>query len=369
MTDKMNTILIVDDVPINLEILVDYLRHLNFEVYIAENGKEALEKVVKIPPDLILLDIMMPVIDGFEVCRRLKADKKTCDIPIIFMTALSDVGDKLQAFQMGAVDYVTKPIRREEVLARIKTHLMLRKLQKQLKVQNIQLEQKNHELQQQNAELEAFAHTVAHDLKSPVNLITGFSELLIEEFSSSFETEAQEMLKKVIEAGWNIANIIDALLLLASTRHEQVVMGSLDMSEIVVQAQNRLASMIEKHQSEILLPKQWPVAQGYAPWIAEVWTTYLSNAIKYGGNPPRLELGATPQENTVRFWVRDNGQGLTQEQQSHLFVPFTRISQARIEGHGLGLSIVLRIIEKCGGQVGVESQIGKGSTFYFCLPK
>ena len=113
----------------------------------------------------------------------------------------------------------------------------------------------------------------------------------------------------------------------------------------------------------------WPIASGYAPWIEEVWVNYVSNAIKYGGRPPHIELGATRQANdTIRFWVRDNGGGLTLEEQSRLFTAFTRLHQARAKGHGLGLSIVKRIIEKLGGTVGVESEIGAGSTFYFILP-
>jgi len=167
-----------------------------------------------------------------------------------------------------------------------------------------------------------------------------------------------------------MADIINALLLLASARSQEVQMKAFDMTEVVTGVQQRLAHMIEEYQGEIITPTTWPTAQGYAPWIEEVWTNYITNGLKYGGKPPRLELGATANEENgyIRFWVRDNGPGLTEEEQSHLFVPFTRISQVRIEGHGLGLSIVQRIVEKCRGQVGVESQEGYGSTFYFTLP-
>jgi len=141
------------------------------------------------------------------------------------------------------------------------------------------------------------------------------------------------------------------------------------MGEIVSQVQSRLSYMIKEYQGDIVIPTQWPIAQGYAPWIEEVWTNYISNALKYGGIPPRLELGASHDGNShLRFWVHDNGQGLSHEQQSQLFVPFTRIGQVRVEGHGLGLSIVQRIVEKCGGQVGVESEVDQGSRFYFTLP-
>ncbi|MBC7869758.1 MAG: sensor histidine kinase, partial [Chitinophagaceae bacterium] len=114
---------------------------------------------------------------------------------------------------------------------------------------------------------------------------------------------------------------------------------------------------------------KWPLAAGYAPWVEEVWTNYLSNALKYGGKPPSIELGADEQpDGMVRFWVRDNGNGLTPEEQTRVFTPFTRLNQVKVEGHGLGLSVVQRIVDKLGGQVGLESSVGQGSIFSFTLP-
>ncbi|HHJ06674.1 MAG TPA: HAMP domain-containing histidine kinase, partial [Anaerolineae bacterium] len=137
------------------------------------------------------------------------------------------------------------------------------------------------------------------------------------------------------------------------------------------EAQQRLTYLIQTYQAEIMLPQHWPKAMGYAPWIEEVWANYLSNGIKYGGRPPRLQLGATEEpDGMVKFWVQDNGLGLSQEEQLKLFTPFTRLEQVQTIGYGLGLSIVRRIVEKLGGQTGVESEgvPGKGSFFYFTLP-
>ena len=356
------TLLIVDDKPINLKMLFAYLRDLNFKVLVAQDGEDALVRVTHAPPDLILLDVMMPHIDGYETCRRLKENEATRDIPVIFMTALSETVDKVKGFEMGAVDYITKPVQHEDVLARITAHLTIRKLQKDL-------EDKNQLLEQQNAELEAFAHTVAHDLKNPLNGITGFSSMLIYKLASSLDAESLDFLQHIKKSGLNMADIIDSLLLLASSRQIDVEMTALDMVEIITRVQQRLDYMIKEFQGEIVLSSEWPTALGYAPWIEAVLANYISNGLKYGGRPPRLELGATPNdEGYIRFWVHDNGDGLTPEQQSQLFVPFTRISQVRVEGHGLGLSIVQRVISRCGGQVGVESDAGQGSTFYFTLP-
>ncbi len=356
MTIENGTLLLVDDIPTNLKMLFNYLKSLGFKVRIANNGEKAIEQIERTPPDLILLDVMMPNLDGFEVCRRLKANAQTRDIPIIFMTAKTETVDKVKGFEVGAVDYVTKPIQQEEVLARINAHLTIRNLQKSL--------------QQKNADLEAFAHSVAHDIKNPVNAIIGYTDLLIDDLATTIDSDSLASLKKIYQAGENITTIIDALLSLASINQQAVKMQTVNMGDIIVQVQERLAKMIEDYQGQISQPEQWPTALSYAPWIAEVWANYISNGLKYGGRPPRLELGATIQKNDfIRFWVRDNGNGLTLEQQQQLFVPFTRLNQAKIDGHGLGLSIVQRIVEKCGGQVGVDSEVGQGSTFYFTLAK
>lgn len=361
-TDHKGTLLIVDDVPTNLKVLFTYLRNLGFNVCVAEDGEDALEQIPYAKPDLILLDVMMPGIDGFATCARLKADEATRDIPVIFMTALSETVDKVRGFEIGAVDYITKPVQQEEVLARLTAHMTLRKQQRML-------EQQKQELEQQNSELEAFAHTVAHDLKNPLNVIAGFSSILMEDLAPSIDLDSLESLQHIQQASNKMVNIIDALLLLASARNQEVEMETLDMTKIITQVQERLAPIIKEYQGKISTQLILSIAQGFEPWIEEVWANYLSNGLKYGGTPPSLELGATPDENGyIRFWVRDNGNGLTETEQNQLFVPFTRVSQARIEGHGLGLSIVQRIVEKCGGKVGVESQIGQGSTFYFTLP-
>jgi len=364
MNTEKDTLLIVDDVPTNLKILMIYLQELGFNINIARDGESALKQVRICNPELILLDIMMPGMNGFETCHRLKANKKTRDIPVIFMTALTDTVNIVKGFEAGAVDYITKPIQREEILARVTAHLTLIKQRKTLEKQKL-------ELQQQNQELEAFAHTVAHDLKNPINLITGFSGMAIDMLPPSIDSQLQECLQNIEQAGDKMAHIVDALLLLASTRIGEVIMEPIhNMAEIIAGAQQRLAQKIKEYQGEIVISTTWPVAQGYAPWIEEVWTNYLSNGLKHGGKPPRLELGATPLINGyIRFWVRDNGQYIAKEEQSQLFIPFTNFGRARIEGHGLGLSIVQRIIERCGGKVGVESQKGQGNTFYFTLPE
>ncbi|HNT26374.1 MAG TPA: hybrid sensor histidine kinase/response regulator [Anaerolineales bacterium] len=367
-------ILIVDDTPMNQRLLSHVLTQNGYKTRIAGTGKQALEAVRQAHPDLVLLDIMMPEMTGYDVCEQLKADPATHSIPVVFLSALDATEDKVRAFTVGGVDYITKPFQIEEVLARVETHLSLQALRRQLQVTNKDLEQKLDELQARNAELDAFAHTVAHDLKNPLSTVLGFAHILAQrpEMFDTKEDMAREA-GRVLSGAQKMYDIIESLLLLAGVRKEVVDLSPLDMSRIVHEVQERLGALIQEYHPQIILPAAWPTAYGYAPWIEEVWANYISNAMKYGGQPPRLELGAEASNGLngkamVRFWVRDNGPGLSPEQQAKLFTPFTRIHVTRAKGHGLGLSIVQRIVEKFGGEVGVVSQPGEGSTFYFTLP-
>jgi signal transduction histidine kinase len=227
------------------------------------------------------------------------------------------------------------------------------------------------ELQARNEELAAYDYTVAHDLKHPLGLVMGYAEALEEDYATMSDEELQKHLRTIAQHGRKMRSIIDELLLLAGVRDMEVEARPLDMASIVAEIRRRFASMIEEYHAEIILPDVWPVASGHGPWVEEVWVNYLSNAIKYGGQPPRLELGATKRPNDmICFWVHDNGAGLSPDKRAQLFTPFTRLDQVRAKGHGLGLSIVRRIVEKLGGQVGVESDgvPGQGSVFFFTLP-
>jgi signal transduction histidine kinase/DNA-binding response OmpR family regulator len=231
------------------------------------------------------------------------------------------------------------------------------------------LRQQTIELQARNQELDAFAHTVAHDLKNPLGQVIGYAEMTVLYHDTLTDEEKVDYAQIIARSSRKMNNIIEELLLLSEVRKSEVHSMPLDMATIVAESMVRLADMIQDSQAEITLPDQWPASLGHPPWIEEVWANYLSNAIKYGGHPPRLVLGAeTAPGGMVRFWVRDNGAGIEPEAQARLFTPFTRLDQIRAQGHGLGLSITRRIVEKLGGQVGVESHSGQGSIFSFTLP-
>ncbi|UCG42675.1 MAG: HAMP domain-containing histidine kinase [candidate division WOR-3 bacterium] len=217
-------------------------------------------------------------------------------------------------------------------------------------------------------ELDAFAHTVAHDLKGPLTGIMGFTELLRTQFDDLSREKRERFLDQVVQSGTRMNRIIHELLLLAGVRKQKVELRPVDMAAVVREALNRLDYMIRDRNAAVTVPDTWPAALGHAPWVEEVWANYISNAVKYGGDPPSVELGAEVQPNgLVRFWVRDNGPGLSEEDQARLFKPHTRLDEVRAKGHGLGLSIVQRIVRRLGGEVGVSSRVNEGSAFSFTL--
>jgi signal transduction histidine kinase len=240
-----------------------------------------------------------------------------------------------------------------------------------LRVTNQQLQDAIVAGEQLIADLNAFDYMVAHDLKTPLTNLVLSSEILWEKASSTLDPDTIAFLDVIRQMATKMNLIINELLVLASVRQQQVVAQALDMGGIVEQAETRLRFMVAESNAEIIKPASWPKALGYAQWVEEVWANYISNAIKYGGNPPRIELGAEKQsDGTVYYWVHDNGDGLSQEAITQLFTTFTRLDKVRATGHGLGLSIVKRIVEKLNGKVNIQSEglPGRGSFFGFTLP-
>jgi signal transduction histidine kinase len=242
---------------------------------------------------------------------------------------------------------------------------------------NIVLEKDESQKDQLLEDSKSFAQNVAHDLKTPLTAILGFASMLSDAHARIPLEQQKAALQAIVRTSLKMNNIIQELLLLAAVRQENVKTGPIQMAGVVSAAKQRLWSVIADANAELIVPdvSSWPVVVGYAPWVEEAWINYISNAIKYGGKPPRVELGFDPDYKTfpngrklVRFWVRDNGKGIAPEDRAQLFNQFTRLDQVRAEGHGLGLSIVAQVVEKLGGEVGVESFPGQGSTFFFLLP-
>ena len=348
-------VLIVDDDPITVEqVRAHLLRRSYIIVGCAADGHEALRLAQRERPDVILMDIAMPGMDGITATECIYRE---CPTPVVIMTGHRDNATIERASAAGAGAYLVKPLDMEEVeraitiaIARFKDIMDLR---------------------ERNEELDAFAHTVAHDLKNPLSVLISYAELLETEGASMSPEEMRTWAHVIVEKGHEAINIVNELLLLSSLRRHDIITTPLDMRAIVRGVLYRMRNQVLQARAKIELVGSWPYALGYRPWVEEVWVNYLDNALKYGGHPPRIEIGGTLQtDGMARYWVRDNGNGIPPAEQERLFRLWSRMDSMRVSGHGLGLSIVRRIVEKLGGYVGVESSgmPGEGALFYFVLP-
>jgi signal transduction histidine kinase len=323
---------------------------------------EALEALGSGDFDVVLLDLLLPDSWGLVTFQDVH-ERAPEDVPIIVLSGVEDEELAVEAVRDGAQDYLVKK--------RVDGYLLSRAIRYAIERKQIEeaLRRRTIELKSRNEELDAFAHTVAHDLRSPLSLVVNFAELLLEEQEKIVDPELVRYIELIMQYGDKMSTIVRELLLLSSVRSSDVEQHPLEMAGIVQSVLVRLEHLIQDKGAHITLPERWPTAMGYAPWIEEVWFNYLNNALLYGGEPPEVTFGSSVlPTGHVRFWITDQGPGIPQEKQVELFRPFTQLSQAKTGGHGLGLSIVRRIIDKLGGEVGVESAVGQGSTFYFILP-
>ncbi len=358
---KSVTILVVEDESIVALDLQRRLRRMGYRAsYIVSTGMDAIRLAGENAFDLVLMDIKLSgEMDGIEAADYIRFK---LDIPVIYLTAFADQETLERAKHTEPYAYLLKPFKERELRTTIEMALYRHKMERRVR-------DTMQELRVRNEELDAFAHTVAHDIRNPLSLILGYAEGLVALHGPHLQPDILEDLEVIARNARKLENITQELMLLAGVRKVEAELTPLMMGSIVQEAIGRLKDLIDKTGSQIILPDEWPFALGYAPWVEEVWMNYISNAVKYGGNPPVIELGATVQDDgMICFWVRDNGLGITSEEQSRLFTPFTQLRQARVTGSGLGLSIVHRIVEKLGGEVALESHPGQGSVFSFTLP-
>lgn len=342
-------------------LLQKHLSRTGFNVEIAVNGSEGITKCLNHDYDVLIVDHFMPGYNGLQVIGRL-ADENRLP-PTIMVTGNGNEQIAVEALKLGAVDYVVKD--GSGAYLNLLPAVINQALERQRLIEaKHEAESKREQLIQ---ELDAFAHTVAHDLKNPLNVIIGLTDLVRERMTDGLEFA--EYVGMIKQTGYKMYNIIEELMLLSSVRENEVHVQKLRMGYVVDEALQRMSYLIDQKGGAIHCPTEWPNAYGYSAWVEEVWVNYISNALKYGGNPPEVALGgAILPDGCVRFWVTDNGPGLTQDEIAKLFAPFTQLRHIRGDGHGLGLSIVQRIIQRLGGSVGVESIPGEGSTFWFTLP-
>lgn len=359
------TLLLVDDNPTNLALLFDYLGAAGYRVLTAESGESALRRVEYVRPDLVILDVMMPGLDGFEACRQLKRIPGLKDVPVIFMSALNDTTSKVTGFEVGGVDFITKPIRQEEVLARIRTHLHLSELQESLRDQIAARDEAIREL-------DAFSHTIAHDLKNPLGGILGIAETLLTMGEDMAVEERNECLELIQDSGRRMHIIIEGLMILNSVRKEVVLPRAIPMNSLFEQAYLRFIPAVQQSGARLKVGKMEtaPKVLGYETWLEEVWVNCIHTALELGAPPVEIEVGWERSPGAiVRFSVDFRGGELSPEVHRKLFTPFTGLSQVRGSDRGLGMAVVHRILEKLDGRMGLERVDGGINRLYYELPE
>jgi signal transduction histidine kinase len=368
MESNPTTVLLIEDSPADVRAIEKMLveaaafRPSTFKLVHASSLASGLARLVNTVFDVILLDLTLPDSQGINTISSVRS--LAPKVPIITMTDVEDELLAIEAMQQGTQDYLVKGKVNGNSLARAIRYA----IERQRMVAEVA--QKATELQKRNTELDDFAHTVAHQVQGLLSQMVGYTGYIDINYGDELDDEVRRLLNQILQSGHKMNNVISELLLLASVRKGELISVPLNMTRIVAEAQKRLQFQIAEFQGRIFKPEGWPVALGYPSWIEEVWVNYISNGLKYGGPSPLITLGANSrQDGTIRFWVQDDGDGISDTDQKKLFTPHTRLHQIRARGEGLGLSIVRRIVEKCGGRVGVESDVGSGSRFWFTLPE
>lgn len=357
------SILVVDDTPANLQLLSEMLKERGYKVRPAPDGETALRGARIAPPDLILLDITMPEMDGYEVCSRLKADARLQDIPVIFISALNEPLDKVRAFQAGGVDYVSKPFNFEEVDARVRTHLELRQRTRELAASLGQLR----ELEQLR---DSLTHMVAHDMRSPLLAIQLTLDLFSEEASTLKPMSAQMLLNartSVTMLVEMIGQMLDVSRMEAGEMALERTRGNLvETLRNAVELQRPLAG-----KRRLGFSAGAPLLASYdANLLRRVVGNLIGNAIKFTPPDGDIRVSVVPADGIARVEVTDNGAGIAPEYHDRIFEKFGQVANQggpRV-GTGLGLTFARMAIEAHGGNMGVVSALGKGSTFWFTLP-
>ncbi len=354
-------ILVVDDVVQNLQVVGTMLRNEGHDVMPASSGAQALDRVRARLPDLILLDLMMPEMDGLEVCQRLKADSATREIPVIFLTASNEMEHLVKGFEAGAVDYVTKPFNGAELLARVRTHLELKLARERLR--------------EMNDEKNEFMGIAAHDLRNPLSAIKGYSEMVIEDAQELQHGDLELHGRKILDTAGRMAEMVQNLL--DANRIER---GEMQVNLVASDLFCLLSSVTEtqrpraaaKQQTIHLENSAGPVNALVDPAVMlQVLENIVSNAVKYSPPGKHIWVSLNPEPGGVRCEVRDEGPGLSAEDQKKLFGKFARLSAKPTGGEhatGLGLSIVKRMVEAMHGRVWCESEPGNGARFMVQFP-
>ncbi|MFA6561990.1 MAG: hybrid sensor histidine kinase/response regulator [Verrucomicrobiia bacterium] len=365
------SILVVDDTPENLQLLNGMLKGRGYKARPVPSGEMALRAAKSDPPDLILLDINMPEINGYEVCKRLKADPQLASIPVIFISALNETMDKVKAFGLGGVDYVTKPFQFEEVHARVETHLKLRQLQKELECQNRQLKENYERLRELETLRDNLVHLVVHDLRSPLAMMAGYVDLIKVKVAAKLNASEVGYIDILGKHTAKLLDMVTTLLDVSRMEAGEMPLNrqACDVAAIAKDVVDTFS--ILKGQRCLSIESQSGALSVHADKdvLQRIIANLIGNAVKFTPDGGRITVTISRKDSMARVAVTDTGPGIPAEHHKKVFEKFGQVDkEARRHSTGLGLTFCKLAVETHGGQIGLESEVGKGSTFWFTLP-
>jgi two-component system sensor histidine kinase/response regulator len=365
---KQPTILIVDDNPINLKIFGHMLSEQCYHIVEARDGLTALEMFESMKPDLVLLDVMMPGIDGFEVCRIIKSDVKNSNIPVIFLSARNDVSDIVKGFESGAVDYLAKPFNKAELLVRLKTHL-------DFKITRDELISTSFHLTELNELKNRLFSIIGHDLRSPLSNVKMTLDFILRKIIDPSGSDFEETIHELVRSTDEMFSLLENLFGWARSQSGtlEIVPEKIFPGEIVGSVLTFFGSRLK--EKEISIDNQ--IDSSVYVWadsslIKAVLKNLISNAIKFSYHGGKVVITANQTGNEISIHITDFGVGIEIERQSQLFSASKQVRTYGTEnetGSGIGLLLCKDFVEKSGGLLKLESSKGRGSTFGFTLPR
>lgn len=376
--DRVN-ILMVDDSPDKLLAMESILESLGQNLVKVPSGEEALRILLRQDFALILLDVNMPGMDGFETAQMIRKRKSMERIPIIFVTALSTTdADVFKGYQFGAVDYILTPIVPEILRTKVGVFVDLWKQRRELearaealRVANEDLAERAQQLSLANRELESFCYTIAHDLRAPLRAMEGLTALLLEEYTEKLDPSAQDYGIRIRTAAARMDQMIQELLAYSRLSLLSIEAQPVQLSSAVKDALSQLTWDLEQRNAKLSVKESSLYVLGNYAILVQVLVNLVSNALKFvqEGKTPEIKIHDQLSDGMVRVWVEDNGIGIAPEHQDRIFRIFERLhGRENYAGTGVGLAIVHKSVQRMNGRVGLESDLGTGSRFWFELP-
>ena len=369
--NKESSVLVVDDNEMNVDLLASMLERFNYKVFTAYNGREALEAVAEHQPDLVLLDITMPEMSGYDACRAIKAREESAETPVIFISALDETNDVVKGFEVGGVDYIVKPFKSREVLVRVKTQLTLAQQKKQIEDMR---RRERAQFEQVDRLRSQFIGSATHDLKNPLFVISGYADMLamypeVKNNPGAFK-HVQSIHRSVDKMISLVHDMLDLMQLeTAVTLDTEPIDFKAFVLNIV--SDMNVAATDKKLKMSLDMPTDDVQIAMDEKRMTRVVENLVANAIKYTPSGGVIDIMVTTGDQSLILEVKDTGLGIPEDTLPHVFQPFQRVNteeHMEQEGTGLGLSIVKTLVEQHGGTVEVESELGVGSRFRVTLP-